>query len=306
MSILAVGCGSQALAESTSDVFGSAAWSNTTGSGALGQSPVAEPRNPDDQISNELVLGEPVAGERLTATDLVGDQLPSERPPVVPLTTEQVSEVRAAAAISPETQGTFVAHVNVDTIVARQEPSATSSPIEEFENPTPRGGPLVFAAVGIPTDGWLEVMLPIRPNGSTGWIPVDEVDLTINPFRIEVNASEHRMSIFRFGEEILTTTVAIGAGDTPTPIGEFFLIELLRPSDPTGVYGPFAYGLSGYSETLDNFNGGNGVIGIHGTNDPDALGGDVSHGCIRVANPTISEMTNFLPLGTPVKIFRTA
>jgi lipoprotein-anchoring transpeptidase ErfK/SrfK len=104
----------------------------------------------------------------------------------------------------------------------------------------------------------------------------------------------------------MSTIVAIGNGDTPTPIGEFYLIELLRPSNPDGAYGPFAYGLSGYSETLESFNGGDGVIGIHGTNRADQLGQDVSHGCIRVANPTITEMTQFLPLGTPVIIFRNA
>ena len=76
------------------------------------------------------------------------------------------------------------------------------------------------------------------------------------------------------------------------------------PPDGNGPYGTHAYGLSGFSETLDSFNGGDGVIGIHGTNDPGSLGTDVSHGCIRVANDVIDEMATFLPLGTPVEIGR--
>jgi lipoprotein-anchoring transpeptidase ErfK/SrfK len=96
--------------------------------------------------------------------------------------------------------------------------------------------------------------------------------------------------------------VAIGTGATPTPLGRFYIIELLQPPDPTGPYGPFAFGLSGFSETLTSFAGGDGVIGIHGTNDPVALGTDVSHGCIRMANDVIETLAGVIPLGTPVAI----
>lgn len=201
---------------------------------------------------------------------------------------------------------TIVAQATGTAITARQGPDSGSSAIETFNNPTTYGGPLVFQAVApdLDEDGWIEVLLPVRPNGTTGWIRTAEIDQTVNPYRIEVDPSLHSLRIQRFDEEVLSTTVAIGTGATPTPIGEFYLVELVRPSDPNGLYGSFAYGLSGYSETLDNYNGGQGVIGIHGTNEPDLLGEDVSHGCIRVANPTIEQMVDFLPLGTPVHIFR--
>lgn len=212
--------------------------------------------------------------------------------------------LQGASAVAPDAQGTIVAHAVAAQVIAYDRPDRGGAIVAEFDNPTDRGGPLVFAAEGRPTDGWLQVLLPIRPNGTTGWISVADVELSVNPYRIEVDASRYSLTVYRYGREKLKTTVAIGNGDTPTPIGEFFLIELLRPSNPDGAYGPYAYGLSGYSETLESFNGGNGVIGIHGTNQPDKLGQDVSHGCIRVANPTIAEMTEFLPLGTPVKITR--
>ncbi len=199
-----------------------------------------------------------------------------------------------------------MAHAVTPSVAAYRSPTTEAPIIETFESPTDRGGPLVFAGVGRPINGWLKVLLPVRPNGTTGWIQVADVDLSTNPYRIEVDASAYTLTIFRYGREELSTTVAIGNGATPTPLGDFFLVELLRPTDPGGVYGPFAYGLSGYSETLDSFNGGEGIIGIHGTNRPELLGQDVSHGCIRVANPTIAEMTRFLPLGTPVSIFRSS
>ena len=56
------------------------------------------------------------------------------------------------------------------------------------------------------------------------------------------------------------------------------------------------------SNVLEEFNGGDGVIGIHGTNDPSSIGQDVSHGCIRVTNDVITQMAGYLPLGTPVEI----
>ena len=89
----------------------------------------------------------------------------------------------------------------------------------------------------------------------------------------------------------------------PTPGGIYYLKELLQPPSPNGPYGTYAYGLSGFSNVLESFNGGPGVIGIHGTNDPSAIGTDVSSGCIRLNNAVIERLVNDigLPLGTPVE-----
>ncbi len=94
----------------------------------------------------------------------------------------------------------------------------------------------------------------------------------------------------------------MGKSTTPTPPGEYYLTELIRPSNPDGVYGPYAFGLSAFSETLKSFAGGPGQLGLHGTNEPDKVGTDVSHGCIRLTNDVISKLARTLPLGTPVQI----
>jgi lipoprotein-anchoring transpeptidase ErfK/SrfK len=201
-----------------------------------------------------------------------------------------------------EVTGTIVAHAVVDEVVARVAPTPDAAPARSFEHPTSRGGPLVFQALGPPSAGWIEVLLPIRPNGSTGFVAVDDVELTRNPYRITIDVSGFTLEVHRNEELVLSTPVAIGEGDTPTPLGDFYLIELLQPPTAGGPYGPYAYGLSGYSETLESFAGGEGVIGIHGTNRPELLGTRVSHGCVRVANEVITEMAGFLPLGTPVSI----
>lgn len=149
---------------------------------------------------------------------------------------------------------------------------------------------------------WIEVLLPIRPNGRTGWIRMDAVTPYRNGYRIDIHTDDFRMRVSKDGETIVETVIALGAGDTPTPLGRFYLTELIRANDPTGVYGPYAFGLSGYSNTLEAFGTGEGVIGIHGTNEPQALGTSVSHGCIRVANDQIELLAGTLPLGTPVEI----
>ena len=82
---------------------------------------------------------------------------------------------------------------------------------------------------------------------------------------------------------IYSGAVAVGRHpETPTPTGNYYLYVLLQAPDPSGPYGPFAYGLSSRWDTLETFAGGDAEIGIHGNDDASALGSSVSHGCIRM------------------------
>ena len=94
----------------------------------------------------------------------------------------------------------------------------------------------------------------------------------------------------------------VGRSATPTPAGTYFITELLQQPSPRGSYGPFAFGLSAYSDTLTSYAGGPGQIGLHGTDAPSLVGTDVSHGCLRVTNDVITALARQLPLGTPVRI----
>ncbi len=163
--------------------------------------------------------------------------------------------------------------------------------------------PLTFLVKEL-RDDWAEVYLPVRPNGSTGWIPLADEQLTATSYRLEISLTDFTLSLFEGDDEVFTAEVGVGRDDRPTPGGVYYIRELLQPPDPEGVYGPFAYGLSGYSPVLDEFKGGEAIIGIHGTDEPDRLGSYVSSGCIRMANDAITELvTEFgVPLGTPVYI----
>ncbi len=216
----------------------------------------------------------------------------AERAPVGPTVEVQLTEREEYSTVATAT---------VPRIEARVAPDLDAEVIVDLAHPIESGSPLVFQVLN-ERDGWVEVLLPVRPNGSKGWVLGSTVELTRNQYRIEVDTGAHRLTVFENGRVRMEVPVAIGTGATPTPLGEFYLTELLQPPDPTGPYGTYAYGLSGYSETLQSFNGGDGVIGLHGTNDPSSLGTDVSHGCIRLANETITELAKILPLGTPVVI----
>jgi lipoprotein-anchoring transpeptidase ErfK/SrfK len=184
-------------------------------------------------------------------------------------------------------------------VAVRDQPDGST--VRTLANPIPSGAPLTFLVTRQQgTD--LEVLLPTRPNGSTGWISADDVTLAPDPYRVVVQLGAHRLVASKGNAVVLDTAIGVGTKETPTPGGRYYIKELLRPSDPNGPYGPYAYGLSGFSNVLTEFAGGDGVIGIHGTDEPQLVGTDVSHGCIRLRNEDIEKLVPLLPLGTPVEI----
>jgi len=168
-----------------------------------------------------------------------------------------------------------------------------------FTNPQPSGAPLTFLLNRQDRD-WLQVYLPVRPNGSTGWVRTTDVTQASIPYRLEILTAAHQLRLYRANKLLHTYTAATGTGGTPTPLGLFYLTELLAPTN--SGYGPYAYGLSAFSNVLTSFGGGPGQIGLHGTADAASIGHSVSHGCIRLTNTDITTLAKLLPLGTPVHI----
>ena len=151
---------------------------------------------------------------------------------------------------------------------------------------------------------WLKVWLPERPNGSKGWIAREHVTLTGHSYRMQINLDRHFLKVWKGSKRVFRTNIGVGQAVTPTPTGEYFITELLEQPDPSGTYGPYAFGLSAHSDVLNEFAGRDGVLGIHGTNFPQGIGTDVSHGCIRMSNKAVTKLAGFLPVGTPVRITR--
>ena len=165
------------------------------------------------------------------------------------------------------------------------------------------GSPLVLLSVGA-EEGWLQVLLPTRPNGSTGWVRADQVNVTVPQYRVELSRAAHVLRVIHIsdGAVVLTAPAGVGKASTPTPAGEFFVRDHFPTGSNNHPYGPFAFGLSGHSEVLMQFGTGDGRLAIHGTNQPSTIGVDASNGCPHVANDVVLALIDYLPLGTPVVI----
>jgi len=150
---------------------------------------------------------------------------------------------------------------------------------------------------------WIEAYLPVRPNGSTGWVRRSDFTVSSHDYLIEVRLSQYRLRVLDGDRLVMNTTIGVATDNSPTPGGLYYTTELLAPPDPGGPYGPYAYGLSGYSNVYQSFGGGPGQLGLHGTNQPGALGRKVSHGCIRMSNNDITTLAKLLPLGVPVAVY---
>jgi lipoprotein-anchoring transpeptidase ErfK/SrfK len=205
----------------------------------------------------------------------------------------------AQAAFSGPNISTIVTATGPAVSVYRSPTAATSS--GQLSNPTEDGAKRVFLVVA-KLPGWWQVMLPVQPNGSIGWVRADQVAASTTGYHLVLARAAHRLKLYNQASLVETIKVAVGTGDTPTPGGRYFLKELLKAPDPSGAYGPYAFGLSGFSTALSSFDGGLPVIGLHGTNQPQLLGQDVSHGCIRMSNADITKLAQILPLGTPIEI----
>jgi len=205
--------------------------------------------------------------------------------------------VTASAATPNES---IVAQAKVPLVSVYRTPSA-KRPFLQLSNPTGHGGPLVFL-VKERRPGWEKVYLPVRPNGSTGWIRTARLTLALNPYRVRVSLGGHSITVWNGSKVILTEPAGVGRSIVPTPAGTYYLAELLAQPNPNGAYGPYAFGLSAHSNVLYSFGGGAGQIGLHGTNEPASLGTNASHGCIRISNAGITKLARILPLGTPVRI----
>ncbi|MEJ2578865.1 MAG: L,D-transpeptidase [Kineosporiaceae bacterium] len=168
----------------------------------------------------------------------------------------------------------------------------------ELSEKTPLKSARVFLVRKVEGD-WVEIYLPVRPNGSTGWVSAEDVRVEPVETRITVSLSKRQLTLTLPGKDPVVASVAVGSAENPTPSGTFYVTDRVNSTNP--AYGSFALGLSAHSETLSEFGGSDGQVGIHGTDDPSSIGEAVSHGCIRVPSAVEAQLRS-VPLGTPVVI----
>ena len=205
---------------------------------------------------------------------------------IVPPPAVSVPACSPGSSVGLENERVAYAVTVRDQAVAYRRPGA--QPFAHFGRLNANGVPTVFAVLGARLGrtcrpSWFRVQLPMRPNGSTGWVPASAVAERALHVRIVVDLSQRSVTLYRGLRPVLVTTAAIGSPSTPTPTGRYFVNQKLVAPDPLGPYGPAALGISAFSPVLQDWAQG-GPIAIHGTNESTLLGSAVSHGCIRVAN----------------------
>lgn len=185
-----------------------------------------------------------------------------------------------------------------------QEPSGGSRSLARTRFLTPDGQAQVYLALRsytIERDTWILISVPGRPNGVTGWVPASALgELHVTRSYLRINRETLRAMLYREGRPIWSAPVGVGRSAFPTPAGHFYVTERLTPlADP--FYGPYAIGTSAYAPTLSDWPGG-GVVGLHGTDEPQLIPGRPSHGCIRLRNTDVASLWRLIAIGTPIEI----
>ncbi len=208
----------------------------------------------------------------------------------------------ATTRLSDEKTVTRWAHAT-DVYPIRSEPRAGARTITRLRYFTEDRRPEVYLVLDGILDAqgqpWLHIRIPMRPNGREGWVPADRLGaLAVVRTQLVIDRKAKRATLFKGGRRIWRAPVGIGKAISPTPQGKFWVRELLKGDG--GVYGPWAFGTSAYSNLSDWPKGG--VVGIHGTNQPGLVPGRPSHGCVRVRNKAIRSLARLMPIGTPIEI----
>jgi hypothetical protein len=148
---------------------------------------------------------------------------------------------------------------------------------------------------------WIQIEVPARPNGQTGWVPRGALESfhRVDGYLL-VDRTTLVATLFRDGQPIFSAPIGVGKASTVTPPGHFYVMEkLITLDDP--AYGPYALGTSAYAPTLSEWPGG-GVVGIHGTDEPQLIPGRPSHGCVRMRDADITQLWSLISVGTPIEI----
>ncbi len=107
--------------------------------------------------------------------------------------------------------------------------------------------------------------------------------------KISIILDERRLYLYQAGQILRSFPVAVGKPSTPTPVGNFSIInKVRRPYNP-------ALGSRWMQFTTR-------MHGIHGTNQPQLIGRAVSHGCVRMYNEDVEYLFVRVEVGSPVEV----
>ncbi|AZK47995.1 L,D-transpeptidase family protein [Paenibacillus lentus] len=117
----------------------------------------------------------------------------------------------------------------------------------------------------------------------------DELFFT-QPLEVIVDTSSHRLVVV--SGPVILRSYLVGLGGDKTPEGTYRITDkVVNPNGrPDGEFGTRGMQLSDTN------------YAIHGTNEPESIGGDESLGCVRMGKKDVEELFDLLPVGTKVTL----
>jgi lipoprotein-anchoring transpeptidase ErfK/SrfK len=131
------------------------------------------------------------------------------------------------------------------------------------------------------------------------------VVLSSTPWRVVVSTERRTLTVFWNAQQVKSFPVVVGAPGSPTPKGLFAIAERIPLANPDGFFGSWILTLTAHSTVYQHFDGGDGLVAIHGRGGSSLLvpvGTAKSHGCIRIDNSAVDWLAKVAAPGTPVDV----
>ncbi len=116
-----------------------------------------------------------------------------------------------------------------------------------------------------------------------------------------VSIPDRKLALFANGKVVRIYRVAVGKTSTPSPVGEFKIVN--RVTNPTYYHKGQVIGAGNGNPVGTRWMGLSAKgYGIHGTNQPKAIGKAASTGCIRMGKRDLEELFAIVNVGDTVQI----
>ena len=171
------------------------------------------------------------------------------------------------------------------------------------DDTTEFGSPETLSPTGEQRGRWIAVRHTSLGNTRVAWIDVDGAGTVFGPrrVRIEVDLSTRELRVVTRERALRRMQVAVGAPDSPTPPGEYYVTDKLRGADFGEFYGCCILALSGRQPNLPRGWSGGDRLAIHGSPTP-TWGQNVSNGCFHAREADLRYLLRTVPLGTVVTV----
>jgi hypothetical protein len=164
------------------------------------------------------------------------------------------------------------------------------------------GSPEMLSPTGRRIGWWTAVRHTSLGNDAVAWVHRRPLVHRRRWVSLDIDLSRRELVVTREREGVLRRiSVAIGAPDTPTPPGEYYVTDKLRGADFGSFYGCCILALSGSQPNLPRGWSGGDRLAIHGSPTP-TWGQNVSNGCLHARRADLRYLMKVVPLGTLVTI----